>query len=229
MSAHADQNPENRASISPGTRLRALRAERKLTLSDLHKLSGITVSTLSKIETGRVSLTYGNMMKLAGALDIDPSVFLSTSTPPVAQRHKGRKSVSRAGQGLNVGSGVYDYVHLASELRDKAFMPMMGEVTARSLDDYGELLRHEGEEFHYVLCGSLEFHTTSYAPVVLSAGQYVYFDSAMGHAYVALTQPCRILSVCATGRRSDSDFVVESSGAVRQLPTALAGLRLAGT
>jgi len=231
MSAPADQDTENRTSISPGTRLRALRSERKLTLAELHKLSGITVSTLSKIETGRVSLTYGNMMKLAGALDIDPSVFLSisTSTPAVAQRHRGRKSVSRAGQGMNVGSGVYDYVHLASELRDKAFMPMMGEVTALSLDDYGELLRHEGEEFLYVLCGSLEFHTTSYAPVVLSAGQYVYFDSAMGHAYVALTQPCRILSVCATGRRSDSDFVMEPSGAVRQVPTAAPGFKLAGT
>lgn len=207
MAAQGEQESDNRSSVSPGARLRAIRSTRKLTLADLQKLSGITVSTLSKIETGRVSLTYDNMMKLTRALEIDPSALLSNTPTAAPQRHKGRKSISRAGQGMNVGSGIYDYVHLASELRDKAFMPMMGEVIARSIDDYDEFLHHEGEEFLYVLSGELEFHTSSYAPIRLTTGQSVYFDSAMGHAYVALTEPCRILSVCATGRRSDSDFV----------------------
>jgi transcriptional regulator with XRE-family HTH domain len=207
MASTTELEPDSRSTISPGARLRTLRAERKLTLLDLSKLSGITVSTLSKIETGRVSMTYDNMMKVARALEIDPSGLLSSAAPPAAARHRGRKSVSRAGQGMNVGFGAYDYVHLASELRDKAFMPMMGEVTARSLDDYDELLQHEGEEFLYVLSGELEFHTESYAPIRLVTGQSIYFDSTMGHAYLAIKQPCRILSVCATGRRSDSDFV----------------------
>jgi transcriptional regulator with XRE-family HTH domain len=212
MASNIDQESDTRPAVSPGARLRALRAERKLTLLDLSKMSGITVSTLSKIETGRVSMTYDNMMKVARALEIDPSGLLSSAPAPVAQRHRGRKCVSRAGQGMNVGSGAYDYVHLASELRDKAFMPMMGEVTAVSLDDYDELLHHEGEEFLYVLTGELEFHTESYAPIRLVTGQSIYFDSAMGHAYLAVKQPCRILSVCATGRRSDSDFVVGDHG-----------------
>jgi uncharacterized cupin superfamily protein len=58
-------------------------------------------------------------------------------------------------------------------------------------------MRHEGEEFLYILEGELELHTECYAPLVLKARESVYFDSRMGHAYIARgTEPCRALSMC---------------------------------
>lgn len=68
----------------------------------------------------------------------------------------------------------------------------------RSVDDVGGLVRHAGEEYLYVLSGTMELRSDLYAPLVLEAGDSVYFDSGMAHAYVWIGDtPCRVLSVCA--------------------------------
>ncbi|MCE2660101.1 MAG: cupin domain-containing protein, partial [Rubrivivax sp.] len=51
-----------------------------------------------------------------------------------------------------------------------------------------------------VLEGAVMFHTELYAPVLLQAGDSVYFDSSMGHAYLRVSDgPCRVLTVCSDG------------------------------
>jgi hypothetical protein len=41
-------------------------------------------------------------------------------------------------------------------------------------------------------------HTEMYTPARLEKGDSIYFDSQMGHAYIAVgDRPCRILSICA--------------------------------
>ena len=75
---------------------------------------------------------------------------------------------------------------------------MIIEVTARSIDEFDELTRHGGEEYAYVVEGSVEFHSDLYAPLVLDKGDSIYFEAAMGHAYVALGDgDCKILSICS--------------------------------
>jgi quercetin dioxygenase-like cupin family protein len=70
-------------------------------------------------------------------------------------------------------------------------------VTARSLQEHGPFLRHPGEEFLFVVQGAVELHTEIYSPVVLQAGESIYFDSSTGHAYVRHGEaPCTVLSVC---------------------------------
>ena len=74
---------------------------------------------------------------------------------------------------------------------------MIIDVTAHSLQEFGEFNRHVGEELVYVIEGELDLYTSMYLPVNLKKGDSIYFDSNMGHAYVAVgDQPCRILSVC---------------------------------
>jgi hypothetical protein len=49
-----------------------------------------------------------------------------------------------------------------------------------------------------VLEGVVELHTDVYAPTRLSAGESIYYDSGMGHAFLAVSPgPCRILSICS--------------------------------
>lgn len=45
------------------------------------------------------------------------------------------------------------------------------------MEEFGEFMRHPGEEFLYVIEGELELHTQCYAPVVLKAGESIYLDS----------------------------------------------------
>ena len=75
---------------------------------------------------------------------------------------------------------------------------MITTVAARSVEEWGPLSRHEGDEWMYVLSGSMELHTEFYAPLTMRTGDSVYIDSGMGHAMVALDEPpARVLSVYA--------------------------------
>jgi uncharacterized cupin superfamily protein len=92
-------------------------------------------------------------------------------------------------------------------------------------------MRHPGEEFVYVLEGILELHTEMYTPARLEAGDSVYFDSGMRHAYIAVGDaPCRILSICTTPERElmesqqlieghESSASEDEQGANRTQPT----------
>ena len=49
-------------------------------------------------------------------------------------------------------------------------MPIFAEIHARSLAEFGELIRHPGEEFALVLDGAVDLYTDLYAPVRLETG-----------------------------------------------------------
>ena len=61
---------------------------------------------------------------------------------------------------------------------------MVSRVKARSLAEFGDLVRHDGQEFLYVLSGRVIVHTEFYGPMTLQEGQAMYIDSTMGHAYL---------------------------------------------
>ena len=60
----------------------------------------------------------------------------------------------------------------------------MARIRAKTFEEFGELVRHGGEEFTYVLSGQVVVNTEFYDPVTLKEGQSIYFDSSMGHAYL---------------------------------------------
>ncbi|HEY8948603.1 MAG TPA: cupin domain-containing protein, partial [Rhizomicrobium sp.] len=63
---------------------------------------------------------------------------------------------------------------------------------------FGEMIRHSGEEYAFVLEGTVEFHSELYAPLTLRKGDSLYFDSGMAHAYLkADSGSCRVLSICS--------------------------------
>jgi transcriptional regulator with XRE-family HTH domain len=54
-----------------GARVKRLRQDADLTLQHLSNRSGLACSTLSKVENSQISLTYENILRLAGCLNID--------------------------------------------------------------------------------------------------------------------------------------------------------------
>jgi len=186
--------------------MKALRAERGLTLADLSALTGMTASTLSKIENGKVALTLEKLVLISEGLKVDLTQLVG---PPQTAKLNGgmRRSISRAGEGRAIEMERGNYLYVAAELLNKKITPIIGDVFARNIDEYGgELMRHAGEEYVYVLEGTLELHTEMYTPARLEKGDSVYFDSQMGHAYIAVgDQPCRILSICASSEPAPPD------------------------
>lgn len=195
----ASDDHKGKVQARPGAALKALRAKRGLTLADVSDLTGMNVSTLSKIENGKVALTLEKLLRISDGLGVDLTELISP-TAKEGPKIQGatRRSVARAGDGQSIENPKGNSLYLASELLNKRITPIVGEVFAKSIEEYDELMRHAGEEFVYVLEGTLELHLDMYTPVRLEKGDSVYFDSEMGHAYVAIgDEPCRILSICA--------------------------------
>lgn len=188
-----------RSPAKPGGILKSLRIQRGWTLKDVSDRTGYPVSTLSKIENDRVSLTYDKLTRISAGLEVDLArLFGAHDTNPDESGPQGRRSVSRAGEGRSIESKSYSHVYPAAELLNKRLIPIVVELRARSLEEFGELIRHSGEEYTFVLEGEVDVHTSVYAPVRLSAGDSIYLDSTMGHAYLAASDgPCRVLAICS--------------------------------
>jgi transcriptional regulator with XRE-family HTH domain len=186
------------AEANPGAALHAARTRQNLTLAELAGRTGLPVSTLSKLENGKMALTFDKLTRLAEALAIDiAELFAKADARPTAQ-YGGRRSVARKGEGYAIESQHYGHLYPAAELLNKRFVPIIAQVRARTLDEFGPLIRHAGEEYAYVLEGTVELHTDLYAPTRLEAGDSIYFDSGMGHAYLnAGDGDCRVLSICS--------------------------------
>jgi len=188
-----------RTMAKPGAILKKLRVQKGWTLREVSRRTGYPVSTLSKIENDRVSLTYDKLTRISAGLEVDfSSLFGAQEANSDATALHGRRSITRAGEGRSIESKNYFHLYPATELLNKRLIPIVVEIRARSLEEFGELVRHSGEEYAYVLEGEVEVHTSAYAPVRLRTGDSIYFDSTMGHAYIAASPgPCRVLGVCS--------------------------------
>lgn len=183
-----------------GGLLRSLRARKGWTLKQMSEHSGIPLSTLSKVEHDRLTLTYDKLLQLSQRLNLRMSELFAEQAeapePPVTAR----RSIGRIEDAIRVNTPNYDYYYLCPELRRKRMIPVLTRVRAKTIEEFGELVRHSGEEYIHVLEGRMEVHTEFYDPMVLETGESVYIDSNMGHAYIA-AEGCDevlLLGVCSS-------------------------------
>ncbi len=191
-----------------GQRLKARRKAHNLTLTELAKHSSVSASTISKIENGGVSPTYDVILKLAAGLSISVSEMFGETMPDSNEgpRPSGWQVVGRPDEYDLLDTENYEHRYLCSNLKTKRLLPVLVRIKARSITEFGELVRHDGEEFIYVLRGKVELHSAFYATVILNVGEYAYLDSTMGHAYVSGSEEdAEILCICAGQVLFESD------------------------
>ncbi|PWC84738.1 hypothetical protein TSH100_17170 [Azospirillum sp. TSH100] len=162
--------------------MKRLRTAARLTLQQLSERSGVSVSTLSKIENGQLSPTYEKIAALASGLGVEVGELFGQVPKPTPL---GRRSITKAGSGVVYETDQYRYEAVNADLPNKRFVPLVATIKARSTQEFNELPRHDGEEFIYVLEGEVTVHTDFYTPFTLSRGDSCYFDSTMGHACVS--------------------------------------------
>ena len=183
---------------APSRAIRNARTSQGLSLRALSARAGLPYSTLSKLENGKMGLTYDKLIRLAQALNIDVKDLVLEAKQPPSPVAVGRRSITRAGEELDAESERHRHHYPAADLLGKMMIPIIIDVQARSVEELGGLVRHAGEEYLYVLSGRMELHSDLYAPLELGPGDSVYFDSGMAHGYVRTsTEPCTVLAVCA--------------------------------
>jgi transcriptional regulator with XRE-family HTH domain len=186
-----------------GGLIRLLRQKNGWTLRQMGEKVGIPLSTLAKVEQDKLSLTYDKLQQFSSRLGLTMTEFLAQAdtapagaTPAVVTA---RRSLATGGNSVQISTPNYDYEYLCADLRDKRMVPIIGRIRARDIAEFGEPLRHTGEEFVFVLEGTIEVHMQFYTPVTLTAGHGIYLDSTMGHAYVAKDcESALVLAVCSS-------------------------------
>jgi transcriptional regulator with XRE-family HTH domain len=186
-----------------GRILKELRNHRGWTLKEMSDHTGIPVSTLSKVEHDRLTLTYDKLLQLSQKLNIRISELFAESDS-ADEGVTARRSIGRIDDSVRVTTPNYDYYYLCTELRRKRMVPILTRIRAKSLSEFGDLVRHSGEEYIHVLDGSIIVHSEFYDPVALHTGEGIYIDSNMGHAYVA-DEGCDealVLGICSSADES---------------------------
>jgi quercetin dioxygenase-like cupin family protein/DNA-binding XRE family transcriptional regulator len=154
-----------------GPRLRALRRSRDVTLTQLSRATGISVSTLSRLESGHRKPTLALLLLLARAHEVplDELVDAPTDDPRVHQKPLVRNGMTFLPLTRRPG-GVRAYKQIIPPHWPKP------EPEPRS---------HEGYEWLYVLSGRLRLLLGEH-DIILKTGEVAEFDTHVPHA---LTNP----------------------------------------
>jgi transcriptional regulator with XRE-family HTH domain len=186
-----------------GGLIRLVRQQNDWTLRQMSDKVGIPLSTLAKVEADKLSLTYDKLQQFTSRLGLTMTEFLAQGEAPAdgpaAPVVTARRSLATGGNSVRITTPNYDYEYLCADLREKRMVPIVARIRAHDIAEFGQPVRHQGEEFIYVLEGSIEVHLQFYTAITLTAGQGIYLDSTMGHAYVAKDcDSALVLAVCSS-------------------------------
>jgi transcriptional regulator with XRE-family HTH domain len=166
-----------------GDRLRALRAARGDTLAEVASATGISVSTLSRLEAGRRRPTLELLLPLAHRYRVPLDELVGappTGDPRVHQRPQRRN-----------GMTVVPLTTQPGGLRAYKMIIPGGRDQARPVD----LQTHEGYEWFYVLAGRVRLRLGEH-DLTLSAGEAAEFDTRVPHWFGSDGgEPAEILSL----------------------------------
>lgn len=165
-----------------GPRLRALRRQRAATLASLSTATGISVSTLSRLESGGRKPTLELLLALARAYQVPLDELVGLPMP--ADPRVRAKPVQRHGRTLipltQRPGGLRAY---------KMILPPAGSETGTETEQQS----HEGYEWMYVLSGSLRLRLAD-LDFVMKAGEAAEFDTRTPHWFgSAGPQPAELL------------------------------------
>ena len=173
-----------------GKNIRKLRVQLGLTLADVARKADLTKSTLSKTETGQTSPPISTLIRIANAMNV-PIVefFAEEGTKPtyVLTRRNEGKIVNRNGSQFG-----YSYEALALGKPDKYVEPFL--LTINPGDPPGQF-HHSGQEFIYMLSGSMDF-TVEKEQLRLKSGDSLFFDSKHLHkTHIVGKRPAKFLCI----------------------------------
>jgi transcriptional regulator with XRE-family HTH domain len=181
------------AALDIGSQIRKLRNKRELTLQDLANLSGLSKPNLSQIENNLVTPPIATLLKISTALGVPIGHFFQETAQEsniVVVRKEDRYGVAKGQHISHIG---YQYEPLAYPKADKYMEPFIVHMEERESDAI-VYNNHRGEEFLYVIEGTLEFRCGD-STVILREGDSLYFDSVVPHGYRGIGGPAKTLVV----------------------------------
>jgi transcriptional regulator with XRE-family HTH domain len=175
-----------------GKRIKSLREEKGLSLDDLAAKTGFDADLLAKIENREVYPQLGTVIKLSKSLDAAFGQILSGAgdKPYAITRLKDQKTISRS-TSQKGEKHIYSYKGLAPEVKGRNMEPLIVQLQETPEK---EISSHDGEEFIYVLNGTvlLEIGEDRFE---LEPGDSAYYLSNIPHWIASKSGNSTILAV----------------------------------
>jgi transcriptional regulator with XRE-family HTH domain len=173
------------------SRIRELREIFGVAPADLARELRLSVEEYRQYESGAVDIPVGVLYEIAHRFQVELSSLLTGEEPRLHTY-----ALTRSGQGVSVARRQeYQYQSLASNFIHKKAEPFLVTVEPKPEGSSEHLNSHPGQEFTYVLEGSVRLMLDKHE-VVLHAGDSLFFDSSVPHGMQALEgRPARFLAI----------------------------------
>ena len=162
-----------------GENVKKIREKKGLSLEDISQRTGFKAELLTEIERGEISPPLGTIIKLAKALDMKMGYFVSGAEdlPYTIVRKNDRKLVSRYDAKKSDKYG-YEFSSLAPFKKNRHMEPLIVRLEPSDIEE--ERSTHDGQEFIYVLEGTMEVRLEEKVHL-LEPGDAIYYDSSVPH------------------------------------------------
>jgi len=161
--------------------------------AEMAEIAGVSEEEYALYEAGKKDFSFTFLYNIAEKLHVDLTELLTGETP-----HLSAYSVIRSGEGLPIKRREgFEYYHMAYLVKEKIAEPFVVIAPYMPENDTApiHLNYHEGQEFDYILEGSLRVRIDD-SEFVLNEGDCFYYNSGHGHGMVATGgKPCRFLAV----------------------------------
>lgn len=182
-----------------GGKIQQIRQMKNISTVDLALRSNLSVEQIAQIEGNEIMPSLSPLIKIARALGVRLGTFLDDHDqlgPVVTRNGETKPSASFSNKNVEARSHL-DFYALASGKSGRHMEPFIVEIQKSEKADH-IASSHEGEEFIYVLEGSVEicYGKETY---VLTVGDSIYYDSFVDHhVHATGNQAAKILAVVYT-------------------------------
>lgn len=174
-----------------GDIIKKLRKEKKMTLLELSKSSGVALATLSRMENAKMTGTLESHMNICRALEMElPELYKNLSHP--------KKTVELQTKEERTDVFIHDRKStsemLANKVLSKKMMPVLVKLS-KGGNTHKEETKPGVEKFIYVLDGKV-MAEIGQERFDLTKGDTLYFESSLPHYFKNIgTGEARIISV----------------------------------
>jgi len=182
-----------------GEKIRTLCTDKNISQEELAERSGLTVDQINLIENSDTVPSLSPLIKIARALGVRLGTFLDDSEQlgPVVHRQSDMTQSATFSSQLSTSNSHLDFFSLASRKTGRHMEPFVIDIKPSATHN-PILSTHEGEEFIFVLQGSVKINYGKELHV-LHKGDSIYYDSIVDHLVSAVDdEPAQIVAVVYT-------------------------------
>lgn len=167
-------------------KIKTLRKQQNLTLKDLSLKCGFSVSFLSQVENGTSSLAIVSLKKIADALSV-PIIYFFQNTDNNTYRVKNSEHVE-----FNMNGTKSRFIKISGNFPNRNMDSLIIKIEPYS--EHCKMMSHSGEEFVYVLKGSIKVKIDN-IDYILHKGDSIHYPSNISHSWInILDEEAHILS-----------------------------------